>query len=194
MSRACGAPLALDLLVEYWLGELDEAREHVVEEHLLGCGTCAANLDSLVALTEGMRAAVRRGAVRAVASGALVERLAAGGVRLREYRVPCNGSVYCTVAPDDDVVVSRLQAPLDDVDRLDVVVLDAQGGERERVPDVPFDRAAGEVVLLPRIDPIKALGPATERMRLVALGRGGERTIGEYTFVHTPWPGRRGSA
>ena len=49
MSRtACGAPLGLAKLTEYWLGELDEADEAVVEQHLLGCGHCAASLQGVV--------------------------------------------------------------------------------------------------------------------------------------------------
>jgi len=38
--------------------------------------------------------------------------LAERKVRLREYRVPRNGSVNCSVAPEDEMVIARLDVPL----------------------------------------------------------------------------------
>lgn len=188
MTRhACAAPLTLATLAGYWLGELDEAQTGRVDEQLLACGACAAELASLVELAAGIRGAVRAGAVRAIGSAGLLQRLAAGGLRLREYRISCNGSVHCTVAPDDDVMVARLQVPLADVERLDAVLVDGEGRQTERLRDLPFDRAAGEIVLLPPIEPIRALGPATSRICLLAVDAAGERQIGEYTFIHRPW-------
>jgi hypothetical protein len=187
--RACGSPIPLATLAEYWLGELDELNEARVEEHLLGCGSCSGALQELADLGGGIRALVRDGAVGAVVTDAFVERLAAAGLRLREYRVPLNGSVNCTVAPDDDVMVTRLQAPLAGVDQVDLIMLDVPGQGPFRLRDIPFDPATGEVVLTTRIAPLRASPAATGRMHLVAVARDGERMIGEYTFNHTPWPG-----
>jgi Putative zinc-finger len=190
MSRpACSAPIAFDRLVEYWLGELDEAGEALVDEHLLGCGECSENLRSLVGLAGGVRTLVRQGAVQSVVTDAFLARLAAHGLRLREYRVPCNGSVHCTVAPDDDVLVSRLEAPLAGVEQVDAVLLAFGEAGQQRLRDVPFNRSTGEVVLTPRIENIRAAGAHTARVQLLAVDRQSERLIGEYTFNHTPWPG-----
>ena len=185
---SCARPIPHATLLEYWLGELDEGHESPLEEHLLDCGECSANLQSLVDIADGVRAAVRAGAVHAVLTGAFVERLAAQGLRLREYRVPPNGSVHCTVAPDDDLLITRLDAPLAGIERLDV---ETSGGERagsERMRDVPFDAVAGEVVLAMRMERMRALPESTVRMRLLAVAPSGERLVGEYTFNHTPWP------
>jgi len=184
---SCASPLPVATLLEYWLGELDEARERELDQHLLGCGHCSANLQHLVEIGGAVRAAVRSGAVHGVLSDGFVKRLAAQGLQVREYRVPRNGSVNCTVAPDDDLLVARLEASLSGVERLDV---EREGGEAhgvQRLSDVPFDAAAGEVVLASRIDWIRALPACTERMRLVAVEPSGERLLGEYTFLHTPW-------
>ncbi len=190
---SCASPIPLATLVEYWLGELDEAREGRLDEHLLGCGHCSANLQSLVDIAGGIRTAVRAGAVPAVLTDAFLKRLAAQGLRLREYRVPHNGSVHCTVAPDDDLLISRLEAPLAGVERLDVERLGGEAQTVERLQDVPFDAAAGEVLIAPRIDRIRALPASTSRIRLLAVAPSGERLVGEYTFNHTPWPaGNRG--
>lgn len=186
----CSAPIGLARLVEYWFGELDELDEAVVDEHLLGCGECSGNLQSLLGLAGGVRALVRQGAVRAVVTDAFLKRLAAQGLRLREYQVPCNGSVHCTVAPDDDLIVARLKAPLEGVERVDAVLLEFDEAGAHRLQDIPFDASADEVVFTPRIGNIRAGGPWTARLQLVAVDRQSERLIGEYTFFHTPWPGR----
>jgi hypothetical protein len=183
---SCASPIPLATLLEYWLGELDEARETALDEHLLGCGQCSATLQSLVDLAGEVRAAVRAGAVLAVLADAFVKGLAAQGLRLREYRVPHNGSVYCTVAPDDDLLITRLDAPLAGVERLDVERLGGEGAVLERLRDVPFDAAAGEVVIAERMELMRGLPPSTLRMRLLAMAPSGERLVGEYTFHHTP--------
>jgi hypothetical protein len=185
-AAACTEPVDLGDLLAYWLGELDEAREAQVEEHLLGCGACADALDALLRLGVGVRDAFTRGAVAAVLSPALVQRLLASGYRLREYRVPANGSVNCTAGPEDDLVVARLQAALADVTRLDLIDIGPDGIEH-LLEDVPFDAAAGEVVLTPRTDLLKRANDHLHRMRLVDAGS--RRVIGEYAFVHAAWRG-----
>jgi hypothetical protein len=137
----------------------------------------------------GVRRLAAGGQVRAVVTGAFLARLAAAGLRVREYRVAPGEIVRCTVGPQDDVLATRLVADLRGVERLDVVGCDAEGRERGRLTDVPVSASAGEVVLLEAIDRVRAMPAAVERVRLVAAGPAGERVLGEYTFVHTPWPG-----
>jgi hypothetical protein len=55
-----------------------------------------------------------------------------------------------------------------------------------RFEDVPFDAAAGEVLVLPAPAALKRHGAFTQHMRLLAVEDAGERVLGEYTFVHTP--------
>ena len=186
-ETGCTSPIAATTLVEYWVGELDAAQEARVEEHLLACGDCTAAFASLVDVADGIRALVGQGAVKAVVTHAFLQRLADAGVRLREYRVPRDGSVYCTVAPEDEVLVALLEAPLAGVAQVDLVLEGVEGMGDQRLCDVPFDRARGEVVLTPPIQHIRKLGASTSRMRLIAVGRGPESVLGEYTFVHTPW-------
>lgn len=190
MSRTtCAAPVPFAALIDYWLGDLDAVREDDVERHLFGCGDCCAALERIVELAGGIRTLVREGAIAAVVSAAFVEALSAAGLRLREYRVPRDGSVHCTVAPDDDLLISRLQAPLAGVERLDLVSVEGEGAAPVRLADIPFSAAAGEVVIVPRIDRVRALRESTKTVRLVAVEQGRDRVLGEYLFVHTPWPG-----
>ena len=169
-------------LVEYWFGERED---EALEEHLFGCAECTARLEELAALGAGIRSAFRRGALHAVLPRAFVERLEREGLKLRQYRLAAGESVNCTITGEDDFVVSRLQAPLGGVARLDLV-LQASDGEAHTLHDVPFDPAAGEVLVIPSPERLRARGPFTERARLVSVGAGGARDLGEYTFVHKP--------
>jgi anti-sigma factor RsiW len=180
-------------LLAYWFGELDDAREAAIEEHYLGCAACTEQLEEVEALGAGVRRIFAGGRLVAVVTPAFTERLRQRGLRLREYRVPCNGSVNCSVGPDDDVLLSRLQVPLQGVERIDLVVspvspakAGAQSPADLRLEDIPFDAASGEVVVAPSIAHVRTLPAHRQVMRLVAVGADGERLLGEYTFNHSP--------
>ena len=182
-SPDCAAPIEDRTLVEYWLGELDEAAEARIDEHALGCDACSQRLAEIVALADGIRATFRRGAMRVFVTDAFVKAAAEHGARVREYRVPRNGSVNCSVAPDDDMLVARLEAPLAGVHRLDAISY-RDGAAADVFTDIPFDPATGEVVITPKIAHIRTLPSHRQRIRLVAVEDGGERIIGDYTFNH----------
>jgi len=183
-DSACPAPLDERTLVEYLLGELTDDAEAAVDEHILGCGHCSARLGELVALAGGIRAALRHGKVHAFVSDPFVRRLAGQGLRVREYHLPHNGSVNCTVTPEDDLVVSHLAAPLAGVSRVDVV-LSAPGMPEEVCQDVPFDVARGEVIYAPNTTELRAAPSFRLRLELVAVDDRGKRVIGAYTFNHS---------
>lgn len=188
MNRSiCLTALEPELLVQYWLGELDESRETPVEEHLLGCNYCTVHLQELVDIAEGIRALIRSGTVRGVVSPNFLERLARQGMRLREYEVAQSGSVHCTVAPDDDLLVARLRAPLAGVTRLDLVISDQEGVEQERLQDIQFNAAAGEIIFIPNTKYIRTLPASTMHIQLFAMDDESSTQICQYTFLHTPW-------
>jgi hypothetical protein len=172
-------------LVDYWLGDTDAPTTHAIDEHLLGCDACGAAFDQVVALSHGVREAFRRGAVATVLSGAFVDRLRAGGLRLREHSVPHNGSVVCGVGPDDDLLIGHMAAPLRGVQRLDAVFSYSFAPQREeRLRDVPFDTASGEVLFAPQLTQVRQQPTHDLRVRLLAVDAGGEREIGHYLFRH----------
>ena len=172
-------------LVAYWLGELDEAREGTLEEHYLGCAECSARLQEVEALADGVKRSYKSGRVGAVVTSAFVERLRSRGLQLREYHVPRNGSVNCSIGPEHDVLLGYLDdVPLEGVARVDaVVVLDRE----IRLEDVPFDAAAGQVVLAPSVELMRSLPAHREVVRLMAVEEGGDRLLGEYTFNHSQY-------
>lgn len=185
MSAAvCIAPIPFAALVEYWFGDLAQDQEERVEEHLLGCAQCSERLGELTTLGAGIKSAFRGGELWAVISPDFLQRMKQEGLRLREYRVAPGGSVNCTISAADDAVVSRLQASLEGVARVDLVRLTDQG--EGRLPDIPFEPAAGEVLFCPSAASLKKAPAYTERIRLLAVDAAGERSIADYTFVHTP--------
>lgn len=184
----CALPLDWDSLLAYWLGEFDADSASRIEEHYLGCATCSLRLEQLAILARGVRTVAGSSGVNMVVTEPFVRRLAEQGRHIREYHVPRNGSVNCTVTADDDVVVARLEAPLDAVARLDLVTLGSGGEAMLRQEDIPFIAASGGVVVSIRIDMLRALPATTLRLRLLAVDGHGERALGEYTFDHTSGP------
>ena len=99
-------------LSDYWLAALPPEEEERVEEHLLGCDSCARELERLAALGDAIRKIVRQGRVRLVISREFLERLESEGLRVRAYSPPAGGGVQCTVTAGDDLLVARLSAEL----------------------------------------------------------------------------------
>jgi len=187
MSTAnCRSSLDWQTLLAYWLGELDPDTEARIEEHYLGCAQCSGRLEELDALAEGVRAVTRASGVTAVVIEPFVRRLEERGLQVREYQVPQNGSVNCTVTATDDFVLARLEAPLAGVARLDLVTIFPDAGTEVRQADIPFVAESGGVIVSTGIEALRALPATNLRMRLVAVDDHGERSIGEYTFHHTP--------
>ena len=185
----CAKPIEIEPLVAYWLGELPAAADAPIEEHLFGCAHCTRRLEELAALAFGIRAVVRRGAVQAVITQPFLEQMKRQGMRIREYRLAPGERVACTIRADDDAVVGRMRVPLAGVKRVDALQsLDLGDGrvQQWRVEDVPFDPDAGEVLYLPSAAELKKLPAHMSRVQLVAVDESGERSLGEYTFAHTP--------
>jgi hypothetical protein len=176
-------------LLAYWLGETDAAQADAIDLHLLGCDPCGRTLDELVALAGAVRKAFDQGLVHAFVSAPFVQRLVEEGRRVREYRLPHNGSVNCCAAPDDEVLVARLHAPLGDVQRVDAVLRLSIVDAEYRADDIPFDPATGEILMVPKIAIVRGLPAHVLTVRLVAHAAGRERPLGEYRLNHSPWQG-----
>ena len=185
----CKEPIDLESLSAYWLGELPAADEEKLEEHLFACAHCSRRLEWLAALSAGVRDAVRAGRLGMIVSARFVESMRQAGLRLREYQLDPGTTVNCTIAADEDAVVSRVRAPLAGVKRLDALKRLEVGGvvqEEVRVEDVPFDPDSGEVLMLPPAAALKKMPAHRLRVRLIAVGEAGESELGEYTFAHSP--------
>jgi hypothetical protein len=182
----CSSPLDAAVLTDYWIGALEGREEEPVEEHLLGCDRCAAELLSVIALADGMRALAREGSLRMIVSDAYLRRAVEEGLRVREYALPPGGSVQCTVTAEDDLLVGRLAADFTGAARVDLTFCDETGAEQDRLADIPVPSGIGSVAYQESITWAKAARTQTLIARLVAHdAEGPERLLGEYTFHHT---------
>jgi hypothetical protein len=179
-----------DVLLDWWLHDSDPATTEAVDAHLMQCEACGQILDGLVVLGDGVRAAFRAGAVSAVTTDAFVRRLAGQGLRVREYRLAHNGSVNCTVAPEDELLVAHLEAPLQGIERLDARTrLSFEPGVEHALHDVPFDPRTGEVLYIPSLAGVREMPAHDLEVVLTAMQPGTPREVGRYLFHHRPWPG-----
>jgi hypothetical protein len=158
-----------------------------VEEHVLSCAACAAALERLLAIGDGVRDAVSAGEVAFPVTPALAESLAAAGLVSKSYRLPPGGALPCSVGAADFYSLTTLEADLDGVARVDVVR--TLPGGAVRMPDVPFDAARGTVAYVSRSDQLRALPSGRIRIELFAIDPSGERKIAEYFLDHTAFSG-----
>jgi hypothetical protein len=184
LSSGCAIPLDFTTLVDYWLAESGEPDEERIEEHLFQCDDCGRRLAEIAALGAGVRRLARKGAVGLTVTPSFQAAASREGLRTREYRVPPGGSVACTVMPEDDLLVARLEGNFSGVSRLDLVSR-LDDGPEQRMEDVPLG-GAHELILAQAMPAMRALGRCVVRLRLLDAGPAGERLLGEYTFDHTP--------
>jgi hypothetical protein len=189
----CSNPIDAAVLADYWLSVLADSEEEAVELHLLDCDQCGTRLREVIALAEGVRNLAREGSLRMVVSDAFLQRAVEEGLRVREYAPSPGGGVECTVTAEDDILVGRLAARLSGANRVDLCICNEHGVEQLRLPDIPIQPGAGNVLYQESITFAKTMPTSKMIARLVTFDEaGGERLLGEYTFNHTrtlPGPG-----
>lgn len=190
----CELRLDSAVLFDYYLGALEPAEEERVEEHVFACEECAARVQEVTEVAEGVRRVAQEGSLMMVVSDAFLERAKVNGARIREYALPPGGSVQCTVTAEDDLLVGRLKADLNSTEkRIDLSLCDTRGVEQFRLSDIPFALDTGGVVWQQSMNFAKAAPTSTVVARLLAVDeKGAESLVGEYTFNHTrtlPGPG-----
>jgi hypothetical protein len=189
VNADCRAPLPIEQLVDYAAGELSEADETTLEEHLFACEPCARALERVMRLGAGIGRCVREGRIATPATDDLVRHLSAAGARIREYRLAPGDTVPCTAAPDDTFVAVRLAVPIPEVTSLsmDVDFHDLATGAREaqHTEDVPIDRTSGEVVMLFPGELIRTYPRSRWTMHMTPAE--GSAALGPYVLDHLPW-------
>jgi hypothetical protein len=182
----CSSPVEAAVLMDYWLATLSASAEDPVEQHLMTCDACGDRLREVIALAEGLRALARSGTLQVVISEQFRNHVAQEGLRVREYAPPRGGSVQCTVAADDDLLLARLAVDLTTTTRADLSWCDPEGVELQRMADIPIRADAGSVICQQSISWAKASPTSSMIARLLAVDEeGNERVLGEYTFHHT---------
>ncbi len=172
------SPVGWDTLVDWWAGELDQARAQEVEAHVLGCGPCAAEAERVAATAETLRTMIPP-----VVDPGRLRRLAAAGVRIVENPL-APGSDSSFRFPEQADVAVHVLGGLRLPPGVDVEVTLRSGSSGDvlgRVRQAPADRARGAVYVACQRD-YAQLDP-----HLVVEVRAGQEPPVRYTVRHV-WP------
>jgi hypothetical protein len=180
----CPAPIGFADVVDYWAGELTRAEEDRIEEHVFNCDNCARELAAAEALARGIAAVAREGRLHSVVTDAILNRLAADGVRIRMYTLEGPGTVHCAVWADDDLVVARIRADFTGVESVTIVTRQVSGDEISRLSDVALRPGQREILNAFSAAQLRKLPPTRVRVTVTGQVGSGDRTISEYTLVH----------
>ena len=180
----CPAPIAFADVVDYWAGDLTRAEDDRIEEHVFSCAECAREVAAAEALARGIAAVAREGRLHSVVTDAILNRLAADGVRVRMYTLEGTAIVPCAVWADDDLVVSRIRADFAEVDSVTIVTRQASGDEISRLSDVAVRPGQREILNAFSAAHLRKLPPTRVRVTVTAQIGSDERTIAEYTLEH----------
>lgn len=147
MSAACQTPVSWADLVAYWAHDesaLPEAALLALEEHLMGCAECSAESERVAQLTEGFRTILP-----VVLAPEQVAELRSQGTTIVDNPMAPGESREVPFPHEVDIVLHRLGGL--DLSRATRVsfVLSVMGTEQVMIelPDVPFDRERGEVLV-----------------------------------------------
>jgi hypothetical protein len=181
----CIQPIADSVLADYWTAALPESEQNTAEEHLLSCDGCTARLESIAGLADGIRKLARQGALSVIISREFLDRRCQENLRVREYNQTPGGSVACTVTAQDDLLIAHLAADLRGATRIDLVQSDSSGRELDRLTDIPFNPALGEVILSENVGWVRTLPSQVMKLQMISVEARSQRVLAEYTFNHT---------
>jgi len=185
----CAAGITLARLLDSWAdapGGDDDADALALEDHVFCCAGCTARLGWIAALADAVPAALeRKGGQRWGLTRELVAHLERRGVRLRHYRFGANREVACTVAFDDDLVVSWIPVTTADDERVEAELTAPDGTVVARFDDLPVDRRHGEIITAEAAETLWPLPDLVLRLRLTAVGPAHRRDLGELVYHHT---------
>ena len=180
----CPAPIGFADIVDYWAGELTGSDEDKIEAHVFGCAECARELAAAEALTRGVAAVAREGRLHTVVTDAILNRLAADGLRIRTFTLEGDSVVPCAVWAGDDLVVARIRGDFTGVDAVTIVTRLASGDEIGRLSDVTVRPGQREILNAFSAAHLRALPATRVHVSVTAPHAGGERMLAEYTLEH----------
>jgi CheY-specific phosphatase CheX len=180
----CAAPIGFADAVDYWAGELTASEADRIEDHVFGCAACARDVAAAEGLARGVAAVARGGRLHTVVTDAILNRLAADGVRIRMFTLEGEGVVPCAVWAGDDLVVGRIRADFAGVNAVTIVTRLASGDEIGRLDDVVVRPGQREILNAFSAAHLRTLPATRVQVSVTAVVDGGDRTLAEYTLEH----------
>jgi hypothetical protein len=176
---SCAAPVPWETLVAYWAGDLAEGDEAALEEHVMGCATCAAESARVAAVTETLR-----GITPPVVTRATLAKLRARGARIDEHTMAPGEEKTVPMPRGVDFLIHRLGGlDLTGADRVRFMLrVESTGRVLVTIDEAPFDRDEGAVLVACQRH-YAALPPDTRAEVTVRDASGAER-VTSYLIVH----------
>lgn len=179
MSCTEQAPPTLETIAAWCLGELDAASAERFEEHYFGCDSCFERARRMQNLIEQLRASLppvltadRRRALE-------------GSQPVRAVRVAAGARATLHMSPTAPLGLWVMQAPLEQVTRVDFEARSREGSLMFALSDVPFDAQRGEVVLACQLHYRVVLGRDQEmHVRLTGTSPSGRHALADYILDH----------
>jgi Putative zinc-finger len=169
---------SFEQLVDYWAGDLPDAEEAALEEHVFGCDACTKESARVAAITETFRAMIPP-----LLSPQVLSELRAKGTPIVENPM-LPGEETSPRVPDEGILLHRLGGLDLATARRVSLTLRVQGTEHVLMQreDAPFDRARSEV-LVACAKHFERLPPNTVAEVRVEDDRGATR-VATYTILH----------
>lgn len=168
----------LETSAAWALGELTELENERFEAHFFGCQRCFEQTERMARLMEALRSALPP-----ILTPGRHQRLQARGA-LSAVHVAPGERATIRLGSDAPIGIWVLHAGLGDVERVDFEALTADGSLAFAVPDAPFDREKGEVLLACQVH-YRALPMGPHLIGKLSARQGAEtRLLGEYFLDH----------
>ncbi|HWB82208.1 MAG TPA: zf-HC2 domain-containing protein [Nannocystaceae bacterium] len=141
---SCTSPIAFEVLVDYWAGELSDEAVERIDAHVMGCASCAAESEAVERI-----AAACRFRIPPVISADQLDALQREGLVVAENPCTPGARKEARFEPDVDLLVHRLGGlALAGATRVRMVVRSESSNVVMLEDDfVPFDRTRGEVLV-----------------------------------------------
>lgn len=169
----------LETSAAWALGELTDPESERFEAHFFACRRCFEQTERLARLTDGLRSALPP-----ILTPERHQRLRGEHGAVPAVHVAPGEQATIRLGADAQIGIWILHASLSDVDHVDFEALTADGSRAFAVPDAPFDRERGEVLLACQLH-YRALptGPLLVG-KLSARQGANTRLLGEYFLNH----------
>jgi hypothetical protein len=179
---ARGAPFAD--LVDYWIGDLDQANAERVEVHVFECAECAGRLAEVATIAAGVAEVVRSARIHSIVTDAVLNKFSRDGICMRTYTPEGGRFIPCAIWPEDDLIVTRLKGDFSGYDELTLVLKADEGRVLSRDADVPLVSGPREILTVISAEHLRHL--PSMRLRMILSGKRGdtEQVIAEYGLEH----------
>jgi len=141
---ACANPVSFEALVAYWAGDAAEADTAHVDEHLMGCASCSAQSARIAAVARAVWEMIPP-----IITGDALSVLRARGLCIEENAMAPGERKAVVFGDALDLLVHRLHGidPAHIAEAHVRVTVEETGEVLVDVPQAPFDRDTGDVLL-----------------------------------------------